>query len=72
MAAITTQQEYDAIREALQLFSQGQSVAQVTQGDLTVTYQQSQMEFLEKREHELARRLSVRNVRKRTFPDFDA
>ena len=72
MAVLTTAQEYQAIREALQLFSQGQTRVAVSMGDMQVTYASSQMDFLMKREKELARRLSIRNVRKRTRPDFSS
>jgi len=70
MAALTTAQEYQAIREALQLFSQGRTQVSITMGDMSVSYSSSQQDFLMKRERELAMRLSVRNVRKRTRPDF--
>jgi L-2-hydroxyglutarate oxidase LhgO len=70
MPALSTAQEYQAIREALQLFSQGQTRVSVTVGDMSVAFASSQMDFLQKREQELARRLSIRNVRKRTRPDF--
>jgi hypothetical protein len=70
MAALTTAQEYQAIREALQLFSQGRATASVTIDGMTVAYQSTQSDSLMEREKELAMRLSVRNVRKRTRPDF--
>lgn len=70
MAALSTAAEYQAIREALQIFSTGQSAAQITVNGVTVSYQSSQADFLQRRELELARRLSIRNVRKRTRPDF--
>jgi hypothetical protein len=70
MASLTTAQELESIRAALQLFSQGQSTASVTIGDISLTYQSTQAQFLVDREKELLRRLSVRNVRKRTLPDF--
>jgi hypothetical protein len=68
--ALTTAQEYAAIREALQIFSTGKSTASVTIDGMTVSYQATQTDFLQAREKELAMRLSVRNVRKRTIPDF--
>lgn len=70
MSVLTTVQEYRAVRQAIQLFSQGRTRASFVIDGVSVTYQQGQMEFLERRERELAKRLSMRNVRKRTFPDF--
>jgi hypothetical protein len=70
MPLLTTAQEYQAIREALQIFSTGKSTASVSIDGMQVTYQAGQAEFLHTREMELARRLSIRNVRKRTRPDF--
>lgn len=68
--ALSTAQEYQAIREALQIFSTGKSTASVTIDGMTVSYQSTQADFLQRREMELARRLSIRNTRKRTRPDF--
>lgn len=68
--ALSTAQEYQAIREALQIFSTGKSTASVSIDGITVTYQATQADFLMRRELDLARRLSIRNVRKRTRPDF--
>lgn len=70
MAALTTAQEYAAIREAIQAFATGESVYSYSLGDLSVTYHSAQADWLQKREIELARRLSQRNIRKRTRPDF--
>ena len=70
MPLLSTAQEYQAIREALQIFSTGKSTASVSIDGITVTYQAGQAEFLHQRELDLARRLSMRNVRKRTRPDF--
>ena len=70
MATLTTAQEYDAIRAAIQAFATGESVYSYSLGDLSVTYHSAQSDFLQKREIELARRLSQRNIRKRTRPDF--
>lgn len=71
MAALTTAQEYEAVRLALQqLTTTGQSVVSFNIGEMQVTYQQSQLEWLQNREVELLRRLSARNMRKRTQPDF--
>ncbi len=71
MAALTTAQEYEAVRLAIQtLTTTGAPQASFQLGALSVTYQQNQLPWLEKREIELARRLSQRNIRKRTSPDF--
>ena len=71
MAALTTAQEYAAVREAIQLFTgTSQAVYSFTLGDMTVTYQSSQLKQLQDREEVLARRLSIRNARKRVTPDF--
>jgi len=67
---LTTAQEYQAIREALQIFSTGRTEASISVDGMSVTYQSNQSDFLMQREAELARRLTIRNVRKRTFPDF--
>ena len=70
MAVLTTSAEYAAIREALQAFSAGQVAHTVMVGDMSITYTSGQQEWMVAREKELARRLTIRNVRKRTFPDF--
>jgi len=70
MATLTTQQEYDAIRAAIQAFATGASIYSFSLGDTQITYNSTQKEWLEKREETLAARLSARNVRKRTTPDF--
>ena len=70
MAVLTLLEEYAAVREALQTFATGESIYNYTLGDLTVTYHSDQKDFLQKREIELARRLTQRNIRKRTRPDF--
>jgi hypothetical protein len=70
--ALTTAQEYDAVRTAIQtLTTTGQSIVSFNVGDLQVTYNQTQLQWLEKREIELARRINQRNVRKRTVADFN-
>jgi len=71
MALLTTKQEYDAVREAIQtLTTTGSNVVSFSLGDMAVSYSNSQLPWLEQREIELARRLSQRNIRKRTSPDF--
>jgi hypothetical protein len=69
--ALTIAQEYDAVRTAIQtLTTTGQAVVSFSVGDTQVTYAQNQLEWLERREEVLAKRLNIRNVRKRTMPDF--
>jgi len=71
MAALTTLAEYAAVREAIQtLTTTGAAVVSVNMGQMSVSYSQSQLPWLEQREETLARRLSQRNIRKRTFTDF--
>jgi hypothetical protein len=71
MAALTTAQEYAAVREAIQtLTATGSPVATVVIDGVSVTYQASQLAALERREEVLVRRLTTRNVRKRTSSDF--
>ena len=71
MPALTTTQEYDAVRLAIQTLSgTGAPIASFTLGDMTVSYSAQQLPWLQEREVELARRLSQRNIRKRTAPDF--
>jgi|GEM_PF-2770777 len=71
LAALTTAQEYEAVRTAIQtLTTTGQSIVSFSIGDMQVSYSQSQLPWLEKREVELARRLNQRNIRKRTVSDF--
>jgi hypothetical protein len=71
MVALTTAQEYEAVRLALQkLTTTDESIVSFVLDGFQVTYSQSQLEWLQKREVELLRRLSKRNIRKRTQPDF--
>lgn len=76
MAALTTVQEYAAVRQAIQLLttldsnSNRRDIVSFSVGELSVTYAASQLEWLQKREVELAKRITARNVRKRTTPDF--
>jgi hypothetical protein len=76
MAALTTAQEYSAIREAIQqpttLDTNGNrrdAVSFVVDG-MTVSYSVQTLPVLQAREKELARRLTIRNARKRVTPDF--
>ena len=71
MAALTTAQEYDVVREAIQtLTATGQQTVSFTLGAMSKTYNASQMPQLIAREAELARRLGQRNLRKRTLGDY--
>lgn len=70
MATLTTQQEYDAVRSAIQAFATGESLYSFSLGDLQLTYHSTQAVWLQERERELAKRLTQRNIRKRTIPDF--
>jgi hypothetical protein len=76
MAALTTQQEYDQLREAIQklttLDANGESRDVVNIGieGFTTTYSSSRLADYQAREKELAKRLSIRNLRKRVTPDF--
>ena len=70
MAALSTSAELAALQEALQAFGAGQVAHTVTVGDMSLTYTAAQEKWMMDREKELLRRLTIRNVRKRTFPDF--
>ena len=76
MAALTTQQEYDAVREAIQQLSTldtsgaRRDFVTVNVDGTSITYGAGQMSMLAAREMELARRLSIRNSRKRVTPSF--
>lgn len=76
MAAITHALEYQAVREAIQQLTtlgtdgQRRDAVSFSIGDLTYSFSASQLPALQARELELARRLTIRNVRKRTECDF--
>lgn len=76
MAALTTAQEYTALRLAIQKLTtldgdnNRQDFASVTVDGITVSYSSSQLPQLQDRERELLRRLTIRNSRKRVTPDF--
>jgi hypothetical protein len=76
MALLSTAAEYQAVREAIQqlttLGTDGtrRDTVSFTIGDMSYTYNSSQLPALQSRELELARRLTIRNVRKRTECDF--
>jgi hypothetical protein len=72
MSALSTQQEYDAIREAIQtLTATGQSTVSISVDGMSVSYNASQLPHLAKREVELANRICNKNRRKRVLPGFD-
>jgi hypothetical protein len=76
MAALTTQQEYDSIREAIQKLTtldvsgNRRDVVSSSIDGFAVSYSASQLPELQKREVILAQRLSIRNLRRRVSPDF--
>jgi hypothetical protein len=76
MAALTTSQEYQAVREAIQkmttLDDSGKRRDRVSFSidGMSVSYAASQLPWLQAREVELANRMCNRNRRKRTSPDF--
>jgi len=76
MAALTTQQEYDSIREAIQKLTtldgsgNRRDIVSTSIDGFGVTYSSSQLPELQKREILLAQRLSIRNMRRRVAPDF--
>ena len=77
MAALTTAQEYAAVREAIQLLTSldgsgnRRDMVSISVADgMTVSYSTAQLLQLQDRERDLLRRLTIRNVRKRTQCDF--
>jgi len=76
MPALTTAAEYAAVREAIQKLTtldeagNRRDVVTVNASGLNISYAATSMVQLQAREIELARRLSQRNIRKRTRPDF--
>jgi hypothetical protein len=71
MALMTTAQEYQAVREAIQaLTTTGASVVSISVDGISTTYQASQLQLLQAREIVLANRICTRNRRKRVTPDF--
>lgn len=69
--ALTTAQEYQVVREAIQtLTATGQSVVSVTIDGMSHTFSASQLVNLQAREEVLANRICNANRRKRTSPDF--
>ena len=71
MAALTTSQEYQLVREAIQTLTGGSTrVASFTVAGITYSYAVDQLTQLRSRERGLANRICTRNRRKRTTPDF--
>jgi hypothetical protein len=76
MAALTTAQEYQAIREAIQLLTtldangKRRDRVSVSVDGLSYSYAANQLPMLQEREEKLAARLCSRQGRKRTTPDF--
>lgn len=71
MAALTVAQEYQAVREAIQaLTTTSANIVNITVDGMTVQYAANQLDWLQKREDELANKICTRNRRKRTTPDF--
>jgi len=71
LTALSTAAEYAAVREAIQaLTTTGKSMVSFSVDGMSVTYQASQLQWLENRERELARRITCRNSRKRVTPDY--
>ena len=61
---------YDAVSTVINAHIDGESLASYNLGDLAVNYNAMPMTELLALRKELARELTVRNIRKRTFPDF--
>lgn len=76
MAALTTAQEYAAVREAIQKLTtldddgNRRDYVSIVSDGFSFTYAQSQLPWLQEREVVLANRMCTRNRRKRTAPDF--
>ena len=76
MAALTTQQEYDLVREAIQrlttLDAEGnpRNMVSFSIEGFSGSYSASQLPDLRQREIDLANRLAIGNARKRVTPDF--
>ena len=72
MPLLTTSEEYEQVRGVIQaLMTAGTATVTMANVDgLMVQYSQSQLPMLQAREETLAKRLTVRNHRKRVTPDF--
>jgi len=67
MSAKTLLEELDDLRQAIQALAASGATSVSIDG---VTYTKAGLDTMQRREAELYRRLSIRNVRKRTFPDY--
>lgn len=76
MAALTTAQEYQAVREAIQKLTTldgtgaRRDMVSVAVDGISTSYSASQLQWLQTREVDLANRMCNRNRRKRVSPDF--
>jgi hypothetical protein len=71
MVALSHAAEYAAVREAIQILTTtGASIASFIVDGMSVQYAASQLPWLQDRERELLKRLTIRNSRKRVTPDF--
>ena len=67
MSAKSLLQELDELRTAIQKLTAGGAASVTIDG---VTYTKLGLDAMTRREEVLYKRLSIRNVRKRTSPDF--
>ena len=67
---LSVKQELTVVRNAIQQITNGKAVAIVRIGTMSLQYDASRLKWLTDREEILLQRLSIRNVRKRTRPDF--
>jgi hypothetical protein len=78
MTALSHAAEYAAVREAIQLLTtldgngKRRDIVSFAVEGMTVTYASDQLDWLQQRERELAGRISQKNLRKRTTPDFSS
>jgi len=76
MAALTTYQEWQSVREAIQQLTtldgdgNRRDIVSVSVDGMATSYSSAQLPQLQSREMELYRRLSIRNVRKRTASEY--
>ena len=76
MAPITIAAEYTALLEAIQLLTTNDAngkrrdTVSVSADGMTLTYSSSRLQELRDRLKELAKQITIRNVRKRVTPDF--
>jgi hypothetical protein len=76
MAVLSTVQEYQSVREAIQQLSTlsasgtRRDAVMISVDGISTSYSASQLSWLQQREVELANRICNANRRKRTSPDF--